>query len=161
MKAQRIFPGTILIGFGLYFFLEESRIEIFSGFYTWPTLLCIVGLAFLSQAYGGNDHEAILPGVILFGFGLHFHIVNKYRIWPDNVGIFILIISLGFILRAKKTNSGMIQGILLLVIAISSLFYDKVISWLGFLETGVTTGLKLWPALLVAAGLYFLFIKKK
>ncbi|PLT32371.1 LiaI-LiaF-like domain-containing protein [Bacillus sp. V5-8f] len=161
MKGQRIFPGTLLIGFGLYFFLEESRIEIFPGFFTWPTLLCIVGLAFLSQAYGGKDHEAILPGVILFGFGLHFHIADKYNIWPHNIGIFILIIALGFILKARRTNSGMLQGILLLVIAISSLFYDKVISWLGILETGVSTGLKLWPALLVAAGLYLLFIKKK
>jgi hypothetical protein len=161
MKAQRIFPGTILIGFGLYFFLQQSNINIFPGFYTWPTLLCIVGLAYLAQAYGGKDHEAILPGVILFGFGLHFHVVNKYQVWPDHIGIFILIIALGFILRARKTNGGMFQGILLLIIAITTLFYDKAISWLGLLESGFSNGLKFWPYVLIAAGVYVLFLKKK
>lgn len=161
MKGQRIFPGTILIGFGLYFFLQQSNIEIFPGFYTWPTLLCIVGLGFLSQGYGGKDYEAILPGVILFGFGLHFHVVNTLQIWPDHIGIFILIIALGFILRARKTNGGMLQGILLLVIAITALFYDKIISSLGLLESGFSNGLKFWPFVLVAAGVYMLFIKRK
>ena len=33
MKTQRIFPGTILIGFGLYFFLEHSQIRNFSGLF--------------------------------------------------------------------------------------------------------------------------------
>ena len=79
MKGQRIFPGIILIGFGLYFFLERAQIHIFTGFYTWPTLFCIVGLAFLLQAYYGKDVHAILPGVILFGFGAHFHLVQLIR----------------------------------------------------------------------------------
>ncbi|CAH0346330.1 DUF5668 domain-containing protein [Bacillus sp. CECT 9360] len=157
MKAQRIFPGTILIGFGLYFFLQQSNFAVFPGFYTWPTLLCIVGLAFLGQAYAGKDHEAIVPGVILFGFGFHFHVVNKLQIWPDHIGIFILIIALGLILRARKTNGGMLQGILLLVIAIIMLYYDKLIGWLGLLESGFN----FLPYVLIAAGAYVIFIKKK
>ncbi|WP_409301998.1 LiaF transmembrane domain-containing protein [Peribacillus sp. SCS-155] len=161
MKTQRIFPGVILIGFGLYFFLEQSQVDIFPGFYTWPTLLCIVGIAFLAQAYAGKDNESILPGVILFGFGLHFHMIERFKAWPDHIGIFILIIALGFILKARKTNSGMFHGLLLLVVSILTLFYDKVFTWLGTLESSFSNALKFWPFVLIAAGGYMLFFKKK
>lgn len=160
MKKQRIFPGIILIGFGLYFFLEHSAIEIFPGFFSWPTLLCIVGIAFLVQAYSGNEYESILPGVILLGFGAHFHIANNLEIWPDNLGIFILIISLGFILRTRKTNSGMMHGLILFTVAILTLFYDKIITSFGILETGTDSIEKFWPFVLMAIGVYILLRKK-
>lgn len=160
MKKQRIFPGIILIGFGLYFFLEHSEIEIFPGFFSWPTLLCIVGIAFLVQAYSGNEYESILPGVILLGFGAHFHIANNLEIWPDSLGIFILIISLGFILRTRKTNSGMMHGLILFTVAILTLFYDKIITSFGILETGTDSIEKFWPFVLMAIGVYILLRKK-
>ncbi len=157
MKGQRIFPGIILIGFGLYFFLERSQIHIFTGFYTWPTLFCIVGLAFLIQAYYGKDVHAILPGVILFGFGVHFHLVQLIEAWPSHFGIFILIISIGFILQARKTKSGMFYGVTLCILAIFILFYDKVTSLLSLTQNVVT----FWPFVLMAFGVYVLFFRKK
>ena len=36
MKGQRIFPGIILIGFGLYFFLERSQIHLLQAFTLGP-----------------------------------------------------------------------------------------------------------------------------
>lgn len=161
MKNQRFFPGITLIGFGSYFFLQQSGITIFQQFYTWPTLLIIVGIAFLGQGYLAKDYESIFPGVILFGFGLHFHIVNRLAIWPDHIGTFILIIALGFFLRHQKTGSGLLQGFLFLVLAILLLFYDKIASWFGVLETSVSLVSKFWPALLIVVGIYLLFIKKK
>ncbi|PLT30184.1 LiaF transmembrane domain-containing protein [Peribacillus deserti] len=161
MKSQSLFPGFILMGFGLYFFLEQSNIEPFQGFFTWPTLLMIVGIAFLVQAYGARDYEAILPGVTLTGFGIHFHIVTKLKIWPDHIGIFILIIGLGFILRARETKSGMIQGVLLLLIAVLLLFYDRITSWMGLLESSAATAWKFWPFLLIGSGLFFMLQKKR
>ena len=86
MKNQRIFPGIILIGFGVFFFWQQSKISLFAEFISWPTLLMIVGIAFLCQGYGGKDYESILPGVILTGFGLHFHVVNYLSIWPNTIG---------------------------------------------------------------------------
>ncbi|WP_285765558.1 DUF5668 domain-containing protein [Peribacillus sp. SI8-4] len=160
MKTQRIFPGIVLIGFGLYFFLEHSQIEIFPDFYSWPTLLCIVGAAFLIQAYSGNEFESILPGVILLGFGAHFHIVKNLEIWPDNIGIFILIISLGFILRARKTNTGMFHGLILLIISVLFLFYDKITTSFGLVETSTANIERFWPFALMAIGIYFLVRKK-
>ncbi|MBY0123983.1 LiaI-LiaF-like domain-containing protein [Bacillus sp. S/N-304-OC-R1] len=161
MKNQRIFPGIILIGFGAYFFLQQSNITVFQAYLTWPSLLMIIGVAFLFQGYGAKDYQAILPGVILTGFGLHFHVVNRLDIWPDHIGTFILIIALGFLLQYQKTRSGLFQGLLFLILASLLLFYDRVIGWFGLLETGVSAAWKFWPAIFILAGAYFLFIKKK
>lgn len=160
MKNQRIFPAIILIGFGIYFYLQQSKIELFKEFYTWSTLLIIVGFAFLVQAYKAKDYEAILPGVILLGFGTHFHVVNHFSFWPNHIGAFILIIALGFLLRYQKLKTGLFQGLLFLVIAILLLFYDKIGSWFGLLEDGLSLAWKFWPAILIAIGLFFLFKKK-
>jgi hypothetical protein len=161
MKNARIMPGFILVGFGIYFFLQQQNILLFQSFFTWPTLLMIVGLAFLFQGYGAKDYQAILPGVILTGFGLHFHVVNRLDIWPDHIGVFILIIALGFLLTHQKTGSGLFHGVLFLILACLLLFYDRIIHWFGFLENSVLEAWKFWPAILILAGVYLLFIKRK
>ncbi|WP_338451453.1 DUF5668 domain-containing protein [Niallia oryzisoli] len=161
MKNARIFPGIILIGFGIFFFLQQANLPLFAEFMTWPTLLMIVGIAFLCQGYGGNDYEAILPGVILTGFGFHFHVVNRLSLWPDALGVFILIIALGFLLRYQKTRNGLFQGVLFLALAGLLLFYNQVMSWFGLLENNITTFSKFWPVALILVGVYLLFFKRK
>jgi hypothetical protein len=162
MKNQRIFPGIILIGFGAYFLLQQSGITIFQQFFTWPTLLIIVGIAFLGQGFSANDHEAILPGVIMAGFGLHFHLVGKFSFWPsNNIGMLILIISIGFFMRFHKTNNGLFQAFLFLILAVLLLFYDKITAYFDLLQNGMSFIWKFWPALLIVVGIYFLLKKKK
>lgn len=160
MKNQRIFPGIILIGFGAYFYLQQTQLNLFKEFYTWPTLLIIVGVAFLGQAYIAHEFEAILPGTILLGFGVHFHVVNKLALWPDHIGAFILIIALGFLLRYQKLGTGLFQGLLFLALAGLLLFYDKIASWFGLIENGVSLAWKFWPAVLIVIGVYLLFKKE-
>jgi hypothetical protein len=161
MKNQRIFPGIILIGFGAFFLMQRSNVQVFQEFYSWPTLLMIVGIAFLFQGYGAKDYEAILPGIILTGFGFHFHIVSRLEVWPDHIGTFILIIALGFLLRAQKTGAGFFQGLLFLAISILLLFYSKAEGLLGPVGPGLSSLLKFWPAALVLIGMYLLISKKK
>ncbi|WP_174729780.1 LiaI-LiaF-like domain-containing protein [Mesobacillus harenae] len=161
MKRQQMIPGIILIGFGIYFYLQQSNITLFQQFYTWPTLLIIVGIAFLGQGYWGKDYESILPGVMLAGFGLHFHVVHRLEIWPDHMGTFILIIALGFLLRYQKTGNGLFQGILFLILAVLLLFNDQFASWFGLMESRVASAWTFWPAVLVIIGVYLLFFKKK
>lgn len=160
MKNQRIFPAIILLGFGLFFFLQQNQYSFFQGFDTWPTFLIIVGIAYLFQGYVAKDYEAILPGVILTGFGLHFHIIKYLEVWPNSNGTFILIIALGFLLRYQKVRAGLFQGILFLVLAILLLFYNKIVDWLGILESGAGDFWRFWPVVLVVYGLYLL-IKKR
>ncbi|MGG1397780.1 DUF5668 domain-containing protein [Bacillus salipaludis] len=162
MKNQRIFPGIILIGFGAYFLLQQSHITLFKQFYTWPTLLLIVGAAFLGQGYAAKDHEGILPGVIMFGFGLHFHLVGQVSFWPQNtIGMLMLIISLGFFLRFQKANTGLFQAFLFLILAVLLLFYDKIAGYFGFLQNGLSVVWKYWPVLLIIVGIYFILKRKK
>jgi len=161
MKNPRIFPGIILIGFGIFFFLQQTNLPLVAQFMTWPTLLMIVGVAFLCQGYAGTDYEAILPGVILTGFGFHFHVVNRLAIWPDALGVFILIIALGFLLRYQKTRNGLFQGVLFLSLAGLLLFYNQVMSWFGLLENKITIIGKFWPVALILVGAYLLFFKRK
>ena len=161
MKNQRIFPGIILLGFGIYFFWQEANISFFSEYMTWPTLIMIVGIAFLYQGYGGKDYDAILPGVILTGFGFHFHVVNRFSIWPDASGALILFIALGSILRYQKTGSGLFQGILFLAFAGLMIFYQQLLGWLGLLTNKLDSVVQYWPILLIIIGVYLLFFKRK
>lgn len=161
MKKQSIFPGIILIGIGTYFLLQQLNITIINGFFTWQTLIIIIGVALLVQAYSGNDPSNILPGVILVGFGIHFHSANLLSFWPNHFGMLILIIAIGFLLRYVKTKTGLFQGLLLLFISFLILYYDRFIQSLSFLENGFSFIIKFWPVILIVSGCYLLFIKKK
>lgn len=161
LKSQRFFTGSILIGFGGYFFLQQTQLEYLQQLTGWPTLLMIVGIAFLWQGYGSRDHEMIFPGVVLFGFGIHIHVVTHLTIWADHIGIFVLVIALAYLLRYQKIRNGLWQGILFLVLACALLFYDKMIAWLGILESRVSLVGRFWPVLLIAIGIYFIMKKKR
>ncbi|WP_276210376.1 LiaI-LiaF-like domain-containing protein [Heyndrickxia coagulans] len=161
MKSRKIFSAIILIGFGLYFYLQRFDLTGMKDYFTWPTLLIIVGLAFLGEGYWGRDGESILPGVILVGFGLHFHLAGKIAIWPDNIGVFVLIIAIGFLLRSQKTGDGTFYGLLFLVLSILLLFSDKVMGWFGLVENNVSSLINFWPAVFVVIGVYLLFAKRR
>ncbi|CAM3748148.1 LiaI-LiaF-like domain-containing protein [Mesobacillus zeae] len=161
MKNQRIFPGVILIGFGIYFYLQQENIEFFQDFHSWPTLMAIVGIAFLVQGYWGKDYDSILPGAIFLGLGVHFHIAGRLEIWPGHLGAFILIIALGFLLRYQKTGTGLIHGILFLALAALLLFYGKMSAMPFMLKPGIASLWQFWPAILILAGVFLLLVKKK
>lgn len=102
-----------------------------------------------------------MPGVILVGFGLHFHLAGKIAIWPDNIGVFVLIIAIGFLLRSQKTGDGTFYGLLFLVLSILLLFSDKAMEWFGLVENNVSSLINFWPAVLVVIGVYLLFAKRR
>ena len=161
MKKSSILPGIILIGFGIYFYLERADIVLFSGFDHWATLMIIIGAGFLIQGYWGKDYDSILPGVILAGLGIHFHIAEILQAWPDHLGAFILILALGFLLRYQKSGTGLSYSIIFFVVAAIHLFYDRILGWLngfGAASAGLST---FWPLFLVLAGLYFILAKRK
>jgi hypothetical protein len=145
-----------------YFLLQQLGVTIFPQLFTWPTLMIIVGIAFLGQGYMARDFEAILPGVIMTGFGLHFHLVDHISFWPHNtIGMLILIISLGFFLRFQKTNHGLFHAFLFLILSVLLLFYDKIATYFDLLQNGMSIIWKFWPALLIVIGFYFILRKKK
>ena len=161
MKKNSFLPSILLIGFGLYFLLEQFKIEIWSGMFTWSTFLIIIGLALLVQAYKQNDYPNILPGVVLFGVGLHFQVKNKFAFWPDHVSTIILIVGFGFLLRWQKTKQGLAEALILLFIASFFLFSNPIMEVFGLVEKGFNLIHTFWPALLIVIGVYLLFFKRK
>jgi hypothetical protein len=161
MKNQRYFSGIILIGFGAFFLFQHSDIAFLQQLAGWQSVLMIVGVAFLWEGYGGHQHEMIFPGVIIFGFGLHFYVITYLQIWQDHIGIFILIIALAYILKYQKTGVGLFQGILFLIFAAFLLFQDRVSLWLGTLESRMAIVWEFWPLLLIGFGIYFLMKRKR
>ncbi|MBS4176170.1 LiaI-LiaF-like domain-containing protein [Lederbergia citrea] len=161
MKKQTFFTGVILIGFGLYFLFQQFHFTLLADFYTWPTLLIIVGVGFLAQGYLGRLYDFILPGVVLTGIGIHFHIASKLDVWPDHSGIFLLLIALGLFLKYVKTGAGLFQGILFFAAAILLLFFDRLADWAGRQGYDFTMISNIWPYFFIALGAYFLFVQRK
>ena len=162
MKNQRIFPGIILIGFGVFFFWQQAKISLFAEFISWPSLLMIVGIAFLCQGYGGKEYESILPGVILTGFGLHFHRCKSSFNLAKFIGnLYINHRSRLFTSVSKIRYKPFLWAFFFLLLPCLLLFYDKVMSWFGMLETNIATFAHLWPFALILIGVYLLFFKKK
>lgn len=155
------FTGTILLGFGLYYLLYQYQLTPFPNFYSWPTLILIIGLGFLSTGYLGKEYEAILPGVFLTGIGLHFHISHYLEVWPDITGVLILLIALGTLLRYLKTGSGLSQGIIFLIVAILLLFLDRIKQWAVVEGLNLSLITKGWPYILIICGIYFLYSSRK
>lgn len=83
MKQSKTFIGVLLIGFGLFFVLQQYSIPILSRFDTWPTILIILGMAFLAQGYLNKQPESILPEVFL--------LVSASIFMPYTIGIIGLI----------------------------------------------------------------------
>lgn len=161
MKNKKIFSGIIFIGVGAYFFLQQAGIALTQQFFTWPTLLMIAGIAFLAQGYVGGDFEAIMPGTVLVGYGLHYHFLQSNAFFSNQAGTFVLFIGIGCLLRYFKTRSGLFQTILFLILALFLIFYNKFTADAGLLQNGVSIFWKFWPVLLIGIGLYFLLKRKK
>ncbi|HLU23153.1 LiaI-LiaF-like domain-containing protein [Lederbergia graminis] len=161
MKKKSYLTGCIFLSFGIYFLLQHYHISLFQGFYTWPTLLIIIGLGFLVNGYVGKDYDSILPGVILTGIGIHFHITNNLPVWPEHSGIFLLLIALGLLLRYVKTGSGLFSGILFLTAAILLLFFDKIVTWANNFGYNLSFLHNIMPLIFIGIGIYLIYSKKK
>lgn len=158
MKRQGIFPGVLLIGVGLIFLLQNYNVPFINSLFSWPSILLIIGLAFLFQAYIGKEYQSIFTGIILVGLGIHFHGLQLFKFWPDHWAMFTLIIGIAFLFRYSKTKQeGLIPGIILLLISLVAFMYKEFIhifgSVYGYIEN-------FWPVLLIIAGVYLLFFKK-
>ncbi|MCU9614040.1 DUF5668 domain-containing protein [Caldibacillus lycopersici] len=161
MKGQHLFPSVILIGFGLYFFLSSLDIHFSFPIFTWPTMLIIIGLAFIFHAYRGKSYESIIPGILFTGLGIHFHLTSYWNIHFDHIGVIILFVALGYLLQYQKTKAGLFYGVLFLILALLQLFYDRLFQWLGSIESTVAELHSFWPVILVLSGIYIFFFKRK
>ncbi|WP_096202786.1 LiaF transmembrane domain-containing protein [Bacillus sp. FJAT-45350] len=158
MKRNGIFPGILLIGVGLFFLLRQLNLPYVNQLFTWPSILLVIGIAFLVQSYVGRESNSLFPGWLLFLLGLHFHFLIMFSFWPNHWAMFTVIVGLSFLMVYSRTNKdGLIPAIILLLISALGFFYSGFIGWFqSFFH--VIEGF--WPIALIAVGLY-LILKKK
>src|SRR5690625_782130 len=104
LKRQNFFVGYLFIGIGVFFLLKQLKIPIFTDFYSWPTLLIIIGLALLIYSYRLKEYQSLFSGTLILGLGLHFHGMAHYDFWINHWAMYTLIIGIAFIIRSLKTK---------------------------------------------------------
>src|SRR5699024_8839908 len=143
-----------------YFLIRQLDLQLFANFYSWPTFLLIVGIAYLIHGFTIKNEDDIFIGVILTGLGIHFHGIENYRFWFDHWSIFALIFGLAYMIRFWRTKKGFIPGVILLTIAFFMIFSVSLPSWFTWIYGVVEFLETFWPVALIAIGLYLLKFKK-
>ncbi|WP_100405021.1 LiaF transmembrane domain-containing protein [Bacillus solitudinis] len=158
MKNQAIYPGMMLICIGMYFYLQSYTFPFSAQIMSWPSLLLVIGLCFLFQAYLSRDYQFIIPGWLLTGLAIHFHGLSLVNGWPNHWAIFTLILGLSFLCVYGKTKKdGLLLGILFS--AVSLLMFTSF-SPFHYLQKLFSVFGNLWPLILIALGLLFLYKHK-
>lgn len=160
MKKQHLFTGYLLIGIGIFFLLRQFKIPIITDFYSWPTFLIIIGLAFLIYSFKVKDYDQLFTGTFLLGLGIHFHGLKYYSFWIDHWAMYLLIIGIALFIRFLKTKKGFLQSVIISGIALImmySSFIPESFAWVNQIFYYVE---KYWPVALIIIGLYFLRRKK-
>lgn len=159
MKNRNSFIAYLLIALGVYFLIKQLDLMFFRPFIGWPTMIAVIGLVFLLHSYTARQDNSLFIGVILLGFGIHFHGSQNYIFWYDHWSIYTLIVGIAYFVLFLKTKKGFIKAIILLSISIIMIFSISLPSWfkgifgvIDFIET-------FWPVILIGLGVYFLWRK--
>ncbi|WP_188453492.1 LiaI-LiaF-like domain-containing protein [Virgibacillus oceani] len=160
MKKQNSFAGYLLIGIGAYFLLRELKLPIITDFYSWPTLLIVIGLALLIHSYSSKDYQNLFSGTIVLGLGIHFHGNEHYSFWIDHWAIYPLIVGIAFIVRYLKTKTGLLAGTILIGVSLLLIFSIRLPAWFDWIYIVINFIESFWPILLIGIGVYLLRKKK-
>lgn len=160
MKNQNILASFLLIGIGLYFLLRQLQLPFLTDFFSWPTLLMILGIVFLLYSYVSKAYKNLFSGALLLGLGLHFFGLQHYNFWIDNWGIYLFIIGSAFLIRFQKTRKGLIPGLTLAGLSLFIIFWPNLPAWLIWIDKSVELIETFWPVLLLVTGSILLLQKK-
>lgn len=159
MKQQNAFIGIILVGFGIYFLLDQWHLPYLETFRHWPTLLIIIGAALFIHAMLAKDYVNLFPAVILIGLGIHFHFKDVWPWWPDGWAVYTLIFGLALLVRYyKERKDGLVLGLFFTAISLLNFFYASFQTVTHRLIDAIGN---MWPLALIAIGFYFIIGKKK
>lgn len=160
MRKQNSFAAYILIGIGFYFLIKQLNLPILTDFYSWPTLLIIVGIALLIHSYAAKDYQNLFSGTVVLGLGIHFHGLNHYSFWIDHWAMFPLIIGIAFIVRFLRTKNGLLPGIILIGVSMLMIFSIDVPEWLSWIYIVIDFLEQFWAIALIVLGIFLLKKKK-
>lgn len=159
MRKQHLFTAYLLIGLGIYFLIKQLDFVFFRPFLGWPTVVAIIGIAFLLHSYTTREKQNIFIGIIILGIGVHFHGMQNYSFWYNHWSVYTLIIGIAYLIRFFYTKKGMIPAIVLLSISIIMIFSISLPEWFKGIYSIVDFIETFWPVILIIIGIYF--IRKK
>lgn len=150
-----------MVGLGLYFLESQLSLPFLKIFQGWPSLFVIFGAALLGQAYSAREYQHIFSGIVLFGFGIHFLLIQLWKSWPNETGVLFFIVALAFLLSSRKMKTGLMQSLLFFALAFVMLFSERFAHVFHIIETSISFIWKFWPLTFILLGVYILFAKKK
>lgn len=159
MKRQNSFIAYLLIGMGIYFLLKQLKVPIFTNFYSWPTLLIIVGGALLLHSYSSREDQNLFSGTLLLGLGIHFHGLEHYSFWLGHWAVYPLIIGIAFFIRYLRTKKGLLISLLFIGMSLLMIFSIEIPSWFQWIYQLTDLLEMYWPVAIIILGIYLL--KKK
>ncbi|RNA70236.1 LiaI-LiaF-like domain-containing protein [Alteribacter keqinensis] len=160
-RRNNLLPGLILIALGAYFFARQMgwHIPLSDTLFSWPSILLIAGLLFCGQAWSNKDDGQLFSGLVMTGLGIQFHAVHTYGLWSHHWAYFTLIIGIAFLAKYFfSRRDGWVPGIILTALSILSLFYQGTVV---LIRESLGSFAQYWPVLLILAGVYILFFRKK
>ncbi|MFD2194342.1 LiaI-LiaF-like domain-containing protein [Oceanobacillus bengalensis] len=160
MKKQNTLFAYLLIGIGVFFLLRQLKIPIITNFYSWQSLLIIIGLVLLIYSYTTKSHQNLFIGTILLGFGIHLHGLKHYHFWIEHWAVYPLIIGIAFVVRALKTKKGYVTGFLLIVFSLLILFSANLSPYFYWINDVIHSLETYWPVILIVIGIYILWKRK-
>ncbi|GAA0428853.1 hypothetical protein GCM10008934_18120 [Virgibacillus salarius] len=160
MKKQQTLTAYLLIGIGVFFLLQQLNIPILSNFYSWQTIIILIGLVLLIHSYVTKSYQNLFTGTVILGLGIHFYGIAYYSFWIDHWAMYLLIVGIAFIIRYLHTKEGIIPGLLLIVFAIIMLFSIQLPVWFNWIYIVLEYLERFWPVILIVLGLYLLKRKK-
>ncbi|SDI58617.1 hypothetical protein [Natribacillus halophilus] len=158
MKNNRIFPGMIFIGGGLYYLAYAFAPQFANEWMTWETLLVWLGVALAFEGFFTKSGAAVLPGIFIIGLGIHFHAVTIYPNWPNDVGVIATLLGIACLITylfARKDT--LLLGVLLICLGALFLFFEPVVANIAEATETITF---IWPILLLVIGGLLLFRRK-
>lgn len=159
MKKQHSLTAYLLIGLGIFFLLKQLKIPILTDFYSWQTLLIIIGLALLLQGFISKNYQNIFSGTVVLGIGIHLHGLKYYSFWSDHWAVYVLIVGIAFLVRATKTKKGYFLGFTLIILSILFIFSSLIPISLYWVNDIVSLIERFWPVALIIIGI--ILLKKK
>ncbi|WP_042223315.1 LiaI-LiaF-like domain-containing protein [Oceanobacillus manasiensis] len=160
MKKQNALPAYILIGIGIFFLLRQLKLPIITDFYSWQTIIIIIGLALLIHSYTSKSYHNLFSGTILLGIGIHLHGIQHYDFWIDHWAVYLLIIGIAFLVRRTKVKQGLFPGVILTALSILLIFSVSLPPWFDWFYLVIDTLEQFWPVVLIVIGLYLLMKRK-
>jgi len=156
MKQSNQLIGYISIGLAIYFLIAQLEFSFFDKLNGLHTIIGIIGICFIIFSQTKNAPIHLLIGTFLVGISIHLYGLLHINGWIDYWAIYLLLLSISFLLYYLQTKKQLVTG--LTFASISLLFIiskqlPNIFQPIHFVIEFVNT---FWPVALLIFGVFFI-----